>query len=261
MTDEYDPNDNRRLKDGGPLVKASEPTYTYGDPVLMAMRVGRPSKHPMARSLRSTKSRFSRGHDGRAEMFVYVVEGNDYNPTNLKRLLFDCHGHYQDLGGSGFAMLNAPPQSIAGQLSRIACAGPLVPTKPVPSPPRSQTSDAITPSLSDRLQSEMNDLKPLRSEDGVNDADWLRIEGPEGEVSAIIDAHTIQHDTDGNAHARTCVIKDGACHRGFRQTWFYNCHDHTYSWIDTSILPGRPRKMYNAEPSSVAEKLLVVACR
>jgi hypothetical protein len=283
-------------------------------------------------------------NNGSAEIIVYAVEGNDYNPTNVKRLLFDCHGHYQDLTSGGMTTLYAPPRSIAGQLSAIACAGardarfdeplknaPLpepqwtdyckgfsedacarirkvveakvtpsyckpgfavVPTSlsneqlricyvmpplktaaaPAPSqraaaaPPASQPAPS-QPARSDiarpneRLQSALNDLKPLRSEDGVNDADWLRIEGPDGEVSAIIDPRTIQHDPDGNAHARTCLIKDGACARGFRQTWFYNCHDQTYSWIDTSVLPGLPREMNNAEPTSVAGKLLAVACR
>lgn len=65
----------------------------------------------------------SRMNNGTAELIVYAVEGDDYNPTNVKRLWFDCHGHYQDHTGGISATLYAPPRSIAGQLSAIACAG------------------------------------------------------------------------------------------------------------------------------------------
>ena len=61
--------------------------------------------------------------NGSAEMIVYAVEGDDYNPTNVKRLLFDCRGHYQNIDGGGMVMQYAPPRSVAGQLSAIACAG------------------------------------------------------------------------------------------------------------------------------------------
>jgi hypothetical protein len=60
-------------------------------------------------------------NNGTAELIVYAVEGDDYNPTNVKRLWFDCHGHYQDHTGGISATLYAPPRSIAGQLSAIAC--------------------------------------------------------------------------------------------------------------------------------------------
>jgi hypothetical protein len=62
-------------------------------------------------------------NNGTAELIVYAVEGDDYNPTNVKRLWFDCRGHYQDHTGGISATLFAPPRSIAGQLSAIACAG------------------------------------------------------------------------------------------------------------------------------------------
>lgn len=62
-------------------------------------------------------------NNGTAELIVYAVEGDDYNPTNVKRLWFDCHGHYQDHTGGIGATLYAAPRSIAGQLSAIACAG------------------------------------------------------------------------------------------------------------------------------------------
>jgi hypothetical protein len=94
----------------------------------------------------------------------------------------------------------------------------------------------------------------------VNDPGWIRIES-KGEVSAIIDTRSVRHDADGNAHASTCLILHGACLKVFKQLWLYNCHDHTYSWIDTSILPSLPHKMDYAEPTSVADKLISIACR
>jgi hypothetical protein len=94
----------------------------------------------------------------------------------------------------------------------------------------------------------------------VNDPGWIKIES-KGEVSAIVDTRSIQVDADGNAHALTCIVLHNACLKVFRHRWFYNCHDHTYTWIDTSILPGIPRNMHYAEPTSVADKLLIIACR
>jgi hypothetical protein len=60
--------------------------------------------------------------NGSAELIVYAVEGDAYNPTNVRRLWFDCQGHYQDHTGGISATLYAPPRSVAGQLSAIACA-------------------------------------------------------------------------------------------------------------------------------------------
>ena len=62
-------------------------------------------------------------NNGTAELIVYAVEGDGYNPTNLKRLWFDCHGRYRDQTGGIGPTLYAPPRSVAGQLSAIACAG------------------------------------------------------------------------------------------------------------------------------------------
>lgn len=61
-------------------------------------------------------------NNGTAELIVYMVKGDDYDPRNVKRLWFDCHGHYQDHTGGISATLYAPPRSMAGQLSNIACA-------------------------------------------------------------------------------------------------------------------------------------------
>jgi hypothetical protein len=61
--------------------------------------------------------------NGSAELIVYAVEGDAYNPTKVRRLWFDCRGRYQDHTGGISATLHAPPRSVAGQLSTIACAG------------------------------------------------------------------------------------------------------------------------------------------
>lgn len=62
-------------------------------------------------------------HNGTAELIVYVVEGDEYDPRNVKRLWFDCRGRYRDQTNGISATLYAPPRSMAGQLSGIACAG------------------------------------------------------------------------------------------------------------------------------------------
>jgi hypothetical protein len=62
-------------------------------------------------------------NNGTADAIVYAVDGAGYNPENMRRLWFDCHGHYQDLTGPGVGPTQyAPPRSIAGRLSEIACA-------------------------------------------------------------------------------------------------------------------------------------------
>lgn len=47
-------------------------------------------------------------NNGTAELIVYAVESDNYNPTNVKRLWFDCHGHYQDHTGGISATLYSP---------------------------------------------------------------------------------------------------------------------------------------------------------
>jgi hypothetical protein len=63
-------------------------------------------------------------NNGTADVVVYAVEGPGYNPENMRRLWFDCKGRYKDLTVSVTAPTQyAPPRSIAGKLSEIACAG------------------------------------------------------------------------------------------------------------------------------------------
>ena len=64
-------------------------------------------------------------HDkaGAAEAMVYAVEGSAYNPENMHWLWFDCHGKFRDQTGRVGPVQYAPPRSIAGRLSDIACIG------------------------------------------------------------------------------------------------------------------------------------------
>ena len=100
----------------------------------------------------------------------------------------------------------------------------------------------------------------LLSEDGVNDADWQRVKNRSGDVAAIIDLKTVTRDRDGNAHARLCLIKDGACPKGYRMRWYFDCRDHSYSWVDTDVLPQFQHEMKRVEPGSVADQLAALAC-
>ena len=63
-------------------------------------------------------------NNGTADVVVYAVEGPGFNPENMRRLWFDCKGRYKDLTVSVTSPTHyAPPRSIAGKLSEIACAG------------------------------------------------------------------------------------------------------------------------------------------
>lgn len=66
----------------------------------------------------------SRYNNGTADIVVYAVEGSSYNPEHMHRLWFDCHGRFRDETGPSFGtMQSAPPRSMAGRISEIACAG------------------------------------------------------------------------------------------------------------------------------------------
>ena len=38
--------------------------------------------------------------DGQAEAVIYIVESDTFNPFNMKRVLYDCHGHMTDISGA-----------------------------------------------------------------------------------------------------------------------------------------------------------------
>jgi hypothetical protein len=63
-------------------------------------------------------------NNGTADVVVYAVEGSRYNPENMRRLWFDCHGRFRDETGAHIGSTQyAPPRSIAGRIGKIACAG------------------------------------------------------------------------------------------------------------------------------------------
>jgi hypothetical protein len=62
------------------------------------------------------------GHGANA--VAYVVEGDIFDPSNLRGFTFDCHGHFSVLSAAGLSpMVYAPPRSVAAQIGALACAG------------------------------------------------------------------------------------------------------------------------------------------
>jgi len=64
---------------------------------------------------------FDRMSNGTAWAMVYSVDGSTFRPENLRRIWFDCQGHYRDETGSIGPTLLAPPRSMIGQVSTMAC--------------------------------------------------------------------------------------------------------------------------------------------
>ena len=54
-------------------------------------------------------------------MTVYIKEGEGFSPGNIRTFKFDCRGYFQVIGSSISAPQFAPPKSIAGQISALAC--------------------------------------------------------------------------------------------------------------------------------------------
>ena len=61
---------------------------------------------------------------GAAEVVVYTyVPNTPFNPSKLRRLFFDCAGQFRDQTEGFSPPMDAPPRSIAGRISAIACVG------------------------------------------------------------------------------------------------------------------------------------------
>jgi hypothetical protein len=86
---------------------------------------------------------------------------------------------------------------------------------------------------------------------------WQAVRDGNGQIKATIEMNTIIHDQDGNAHGRVCVFQDGQCKSPL--PWFFKCSDHSYSPM--AVLPFVPHEMITAEPGSVADQLIAIACR
>lgn len=58
-----------------------------------------------------------------AYVVAYVVEGDFFDPGNLRGFQFDCQGHFTILSAAGMSPLAyAPPRSVAAQIAALACA-------------------------------------------------------------------------------------------------------------------------------------------
>lgn len=62
-----------------------------------------------------------RGADGAAEVFVYAVQGERYDPRLMKLYMFDCRGNYQT--NDNYQVRYAPPKSVVGMIAEMACKG------------------------------------------------------------------------------------------------------------------------------------------
>jgi hypothetical protein len=60
--------------------------------------------------------------NGTSEIIVFAVQSGPYDPRNVRRLWFDCHGHFQDRTAGASHTEYAQPGSIAAQFSSIACS-------------------------------------------------------------------------------------------------------------------------------------------
>ncbi len=66
---------------------------------------------------------FRRSNGGTvAFVYSYPAAGRMFDPSRLRRLLFDCAGHYMDITGPAGPEMDAPPLSIAGRIATMACA-------------------------------------------------------------------------------------------------------------------------------------------
>jgi hypothetical protein len=58
-----------------------------------------------------------------SEVIVFAVHDGPYDPRYVRRLWFDCQGHFQDhTAGASPTTEHMPPGSVAAQLSAIACS-------------------------------------------------------------------------------------------------------------------------------------------
>jgi hypothetical protein len=68
---------------------------------------------------RKSVSHFS---NGTSEIIVFAVHDGPYDPRNVRRLWFDCHGHFQDHTDGVSRTEYATPGSMAAHFSAIACS-------------------------------------------------------------------------------------------------------------------------------------------
>jgi hypothetical protein len=63
-------------------------------------------------------------NNGSAIVAVYThVPNTAFDFAGLRRLMFDCAGHFRDITAVAPGITKAPPHSVAGQIAKIACDG------------------------------------------------------------------------------------------------------------------------------------------
>jgi hypothetical protein len=63
-----------------------------------------------------------RDANGSVMVIVYTsVPNSEFDPTKLRRVIFDCSGHFEDVTDTPTSMMDAPPRSVIGSVSTIVC--------------------------------------------------------------------------------------------------------------------------------------------
>ncbi len=101
--------------------------FSYGGRILnpsLDSKHSQPGKSIAERYAVDMKSVAHLAYGGGADVVVYVVESELFDPQGMRSFRFDCAGHFQVLSGAGLSPMGyAPPRSIAAQISVLACAG------------------------------------------------------------------------------------------------------------------------------------------
>lgn len=60
---------------------------------------------------------------GSSQVIVYLFNPatHNFDPSGLRRLTFDCNGHYMDTTGDFSPWFDAPPNSLVGVAAHLAC--------------------------------------------------------------------------------------------------------------------------------------------
>ena len=66
-----------------------------------------------------------------ASVFVYISEGDTFNPANVFDFYFDCHDRFQTFSSRWSPTTYAPPLSIAAKISSVACKHTILRTNQV----------------------------------------------------------------------------------------------------------------------------------
>lgn len=66
-----------------------------------------------------------RNNLGGAETLIYTYVANTpYDSSKMHRLIFDCHGRFEDISNGGSGLIDVTPNSIIGHVAVLACSKP-----------------------------------------------------------------------------------------------------------------------------------------